>query len=166
MWMNVKWNRLKMSRNKFKKPPRELHQEQWETMRSHNMGVRISILTESMPSRKVVFDNMNKGEENVSMDDNSINEFEPIQEVVSQAKDSDDDDDDDNDEDDAVEEVKSSVAHGTIMEQCTNKCKTAKIQRLQICTKKQKKTAQTKQPDEEEFDEEFFAKVDSELKAQ
>lgn len=135
---------------------RELRRKQRETMRSRNMGVGISISTESTPSKKIIFDDENEGEEE-SVDENGIDEIEPIKEVVSQGEDSDDD---------AVEEVKSSVARQTIMEQLAKERETVKIQKLQTRTKKRKKTSEKKQPDEEEFDEEFFAQVDSELEAQ
>jgi hypothetical protein len=120
------------------------------------MGVGVSISTESTPSKKIVFDDEKEGEDE-SMDENGIDEIEPIKEVVSQGEDSDDD---------AVEEVKSSVARQTIMEQLAKERETVKIQKLQTRTKKRKKTSEKKQPDEEEFDEEFFAQVDSELEAQ
>lgn len=146
----------KTTKDSRRRSSRELRRKRRETMRSRNMGVGVSISTESTPSKKIFFDDENEGEEE-SMDENGIDEIEPNKEVVIQDEDS---------EDDAVEEVKSSVARETIMEQRAKERETVKVQKLQTRTKKRKKTAEKKQSDEDEFDEEFFAQVDSEMAAQ
>jgi hypothetical protein len=126
------------------------------------VGIGVSISTKTTPNKKIVFDDDNSEEE--PMDENDgINGIEPTskKEGVNQAEGSDSDDDDD-----AVEEVKSSVARETIMEQRAKERETVKEQKLQIRTKKRKKSVEKKLLDGDEFDEEFFAQVDSEMAAQ
>jgi vacuolar-type H+-ATPase subunit I/STV1 len=119
-------------------------------------------LTKTTPNKKIFFDRDNAEEGPIDEND-VIDGIEPTSKEVgvNQAEDSDSDDDD------AVEEVKSSVARETIMEQRAKERETVKEQKLQIRTKKRKKTAERKQlVDEDEFDEEFFAQVDSEMATQ
>jgi hypothetical protein len=69
---------------------------------------------------------------------------------------------DSSDDDDAVEEVKSSVARDKVMEQLARERDSSKVQKLQTRTKK-RKTKTLNQEEEDEFDEDFFAQVDSEI---
>lgn len=121
------------------------------------MGVGLSISTKvSTSSNKIVFD-----------DDLETEEYETIDEAVvgnrdeNEARSGESDDDDD---DDAIEEIKSSVARDKAMEQLAMERETSKAQKLQTRTKKRRKAVV--QQEEQDFDEDFFAQVDSEIAEQ
>jgi hypothetical protein len=147
-----------------RKHSREVRRKRREEIKSRTTGVGLFISTRASGSNKIVFGDNNSNDENppnvIGSNDKKYDDF-----VESDADEQDSDSSDDDDDDDAVEEVKSSVARDKVMEQLARERDSSKVQKLQTRSKKRKtKTLnEEEEKEEDEFDEDFFAQVDSEI---
>jgi hypothetical protein len=133
---------------------RELRKRRRDELKTKSMGVGLSISKNATNSNKIVFD------------DNEVFDGDDTagEDVSEQVQENESDNDSD---DDAIEEVKSSVARDKAMDQLARERETAVEQKLQTKTKKRKaKATPTIEEEEEDFDENFFAQVDSEMAEQ
>lgn len=135
---------------------KELKRKSRGELRSRNMGLGLSIPShteESTPRKHTMFD-----------EDESNTPFVETKSAIDEnAKEEEEEEDDD---DDAVEEVKSNFAREQSLQQRAIERATADISRLHAKSKKRKKkTSDKNEKDEveEEFDDDFFAQIDSEM---
>lgn len=136
---------------------RELRKRRREELKTRNMGVGLSISKNATSSNKIVFGDSDDNEEEL-VEDEAREAGDKEQEHASS----------DESDDDAIEEVKSSVARDKAMEQLERERETARLEKLQTKTKKRKhkQVVEQKDNEEEDFDEDFFAQVDSEMAQQ
>lgn len=138
-----------------KQNSRELRKRTRDERKSRNMGVGLSISTEATSSsNKIVFDDHDSDNNN---DDDELFESTKNDAMEEEVEASDSDDDD------AIEEVSGSVARNKAMEELAKERETLKVQKLQTKTKKRKKKSIDEQDD---FDEDFFEQLDSEMAEQ
>lgn len=134
---------------------RELRKRRRDELKTKSMGVGLSISKNAFNSNKIVFD------DNEDFDGDHTAGEDVAEQVQEDARDEDSESDDD-----AIEEVKSSVARDKAMDQLARERETALEQKVQTKTKKRKAKATPAIEEEEDFDEDFFAQVDSEMAEQ
>lgn len=148
-----------------RKLSREVRRKRRENIKSRNTGVGLSISTskKANSSKKIMFDDDSDNQEELDDGDGQPDEHMADANKDDKGRDGSDDDSSDSD-DDVIEEVKSSVARDKALEQLSRERETSKVQKLQTRTKKRK--TKTVEEEEDDFDEDFFAQVDSEMAEQ
>ena len=142
-----------------RKHSRELRRKRREEIKNRTIGVGLSISTRASGSNKIVFNSDDENERDDVKHDGASDEIDDIDESDARHSDSSENSNDD----DAIEEIKSSVARDKAMKQLARERDSSKVQKLQTRTKKRKTRTVDDEKEEEEFDEDFFAQVDSEM---
>lgn len=132
------------------------------------MGVGLSISTTQVSStnKKIVFDDTAASNHDEDFEDEQDRDKEVDSDHLEEAKEATGNEGDSVSDDDTIEEVKSSVARDKAMQQLAKERETSKVQKLQTSRKKRNSKITAQVEDEDDFDEEFFAQVDSEMTEQ